>query len=265
MIMILLMWLSCIPIEVLQRWGVIRVLYIGQHPLNGWIFMVAGGLFLFALLIFAPLYRKFGVQSLRRIEKGKHFPVRTHFPIMVNLRRVFSIEKIFNFDKSCLYDFNDNDEYDKNKLFGLSFAFWPRIKTRKWLACRKANKDVVLPWFSFLGLVVIKPQHWSSVRFTWNTVNKVNKIDIYPYVYDKGVRKRISESLGLCNIGEDYHFKLHVDKRADRVIFVKSHTANGSNVYEYAIKDTGIFYNYLDVYFGGNKKAPHDMIIQEGT
>lgn len=263
-LMILLMFLSSIIVEVLDRAFFPKPIYLGNHPIQGWIFLVACALFLFSIFIFAPLYRKFGVEKTRRIKKGEHFPMKIHFPLIINPNRIFSITKIFNFDKSCLYDFNDNDEHDKNKLFGLSFAIWPRIRTQAWEHKNFENGKTVLIWFRFLGLVVIKPMHWSSVRFCWNTVNKDGKVDIWPYIYNKGIRISNFKAIGTCDPGKDYVFRIDIDKIIDAVIFTKINSEDGERITtNYDIEDTGIMYMYLDLYFGGNRTAPHDITIEE--
>jgi len=196
----------------------------------------------------------------RIIKKGKHYPNNFIFPFMVEFNNEVSITVKYAFMSSCLYDFDDNDEYDKNKLVGISFVVFPRIRTKKWLNNKIDSGNVVLPWFKFLGLVVIKPHHWSSIRICWNTVNKEGKIDVWPYVYDRGMRISGMKKMAMCEIDQKYIFTVNVYKESDRIeLFCYDEARTDINSNLYRIKDKGSLFMFLDLYFGGNKAAPHDM------
>lgn len=246
-------------IAVLEYFYIIPNLRIGGNNVIGILFISTSVLFVFSLVIFLPLYRLFGVKTIRTIRQGQHYPDRTYFPFFVNKKPIFSKNRTFMFTESCLYDFNDKDESDKNKLMGISFVIFPRIRSKSWL---KEQTLPVLVWFTILGYVVIKPMHWRSARICWNTVNKENKIDIWPYFYDKGVRISGLSKMYTCELYIEYDFYVEVDKKENTVeLSVKDTTHIGTE--KHTINDIGSAYLYLDLYFGGNKPAPHTMIINE--
>jgi len=179
---------------------------------------------------------------------------------MVKFNKLVPLAIKYKFTPSCLYDFDDNDEYDKNKLVGLAFVVLPRIRTKSWLNKVINHGGTVLPWFKFLGLVVINPIHWSSARVCWNTVNKEGKIDIWPYIYDKGIRVSGLKKMTMCDIDKPYLFGVNMDKSSNMIQFFcrEENKTKPVSVY-YKLKDIGIFFLFLDLFFGGNKAAPHDM------
>lgn len=224
------------------------------------IFFILIGFITFGAFIFAPLCRIFRVGSTRIIKKGKHYPTRKHFPFILSLHNIKHIHRTFVFTNSCLYDFDDNDEHDKNKLFGISFAMFPRIRTNEWVKQKHNNNSIVMAWFKLLGLSVIKPHHWSSARFCWNTINKHGKVNIYPYIYDEGIRVTLP-LMGTCEL--DLHHKFRIEIMNGIVMFTMNGSAGENITTTHYIGNTGIFYYYLDLYFGGNKTAPHDIKIEE--
>ena len=152
------------------------------------------------------------------IKKGKHrsgFYFSPQFDIKHIKRKIL-------FKENCIYKFGDVDDFDINKLFGVSFGM----------------------------------HHTNSVRFGWNTDG--DQIGIYNYYYKSGKRfmtKMISiptETEFLFEIIiRDYYYEL-------RIINTDGQLIGWSNVSK--PKTTKWSY-HLFPYFGGNKVAPHNMEI----
>lgn len=254
--------------EFLYRGNVLRV-YLGNHTLNVWFLFVTIGLVLFVLVIFAPLYRKFGVQELRTINKGKHYPKRIRWPIFVNFKDYFRIELKVRFDPNCVYNFGNEDNHDKNKLFGLSFTLLPRIRHKDWIR----GGDVRI-WFRLGNYIVIKPHHWNSVRFGWNVSPNMSQLLLTPYIFRNG--KRVSRDYFSNNVGDwisfdtdkYYRFILNVRKETREVRMV-IYDNSGSDLYLdfdkiiLKVPKWKVVYYYLDLYFGGNRTAPHTMHLEQ--
>lgn len=238
-----------------------------EHSLSGVIFMVAGGLLLFGLLIFGPLYREYGVSTVRQIDKGKHYPRATRWPLIVLFKDFFRIDMRVKFLDSCIYEFNDVDDYDFNKLFGLSFTLLPRIRSKTWAG----GKDT-RTWFSIGNYIVIKPHHWNSIRFVWNCLE--GKIAMAPYVFKNGERVNkpyfADQSGATLLFNTDIYYKLVMSVRKEtseaRLIIYEGQSSDlymDFDVTTMKMPKWFVLYQYLDLYFGGNKTAPHTMRLEE--
>lgn len=93
------------------------------------------------------------------IKKGKHYSNWFNFPLFITRR---SIKFQFMIDSSAHYTLNNEDDYDWNKLFGLS---------NSWNA------------------------HESSARLCWRRLNE-EQFQICLYTYDNGI-KTISKEMTL--------------------------------------------------------------------
>ena len=137
--------------------------------------------------------------------------------------------KTVTFNKSAVYQFDDVDQYDINKLFGLSYGY----------------------------------HHNNSARFGWRSPGKHSSmIEIVAYCYVDG--KRVKEDghslfVAMVPIDEPFEYKLHTNEKAHyftvtqgmRVLGTKEIPHNGVPCWGY----------HLYPYFGGNKKAPHNITI----
>jgi hypothetical protein len=123
------------------------------------------------------------------------------------------------FDRSCLYEFDDEDRYDINKLFGMSDGL------------THSN---------------------NSCRFGWRS--KGDSIEIMVYIKSEG--KMVIESIGKVGVGDINEYELSIEGSVYRYrINTSIYVIDRVSKYE------GIRY-HLFPYFGGNKVAPHDMIIK---
>lgn len=153
------------------------------------------------------------------LKKGKH---RSGFFANFHIK-LFKLKYEICFSKNCIYNFGDIDDFDINKLFGISLGF----------------------------------HHKNSIRFGWN-IDK-DLIAIHSYCYKNGERfmnKLISiptETIHTfeININNDY-YELKIFNQNKNII-------GWSKI----CKQKTINWGYLLFpYFGGNKCAPHDMEIK---
>jgi hypothetical protein len=111
------------------------------------------------------------------------------------------------FTESCLYNIEDNDKYDINKLFGFS---------RGW-------------------------HHKNSARFGWNCID--GKINIYAYCYVDGERKYkevcsvnilTNYQMSINDFGSFYLFSVYSNRNINEVIIEKNKTTSfGYKLYPY--------------------------------
>ena len=136
-----------------------------------------------------------------------------------NIKRI-KYEAIFT--ESCLYVFDNEDDADVNKLFGLSFGF----------------------------------HHKNSVRFGWN--NDGDNIAIYTYCYKQGERQ-IKKILSIP-INSKHTFEINVfESYYEMKIFNNEGGLIGWENIERA-KTINCGYK-LFPNFEGNQPAPHDIKI----
>jgi hypothetical protein len=158
------------------------------------------------------------------------FPYFEFFLFFIKQNKSFSITKHFKFTDSAIYQFNDADQYDINKLFGFSVGM----------------------------------HHNNSFRFGWRPNKDLNKIEIVGYEYHDKVR---IPSIPICEVelNKWYEYKMiylcgfktihyHVSDGSKTIIA-------GGNKIELKHK---INWGYrLGLYFGGNKKAPHNITVYQ--
>jgi len=162
------------------------------------------------------------------IKKNKHYPWLIPIVLVIWVKRKISTIRTANFlfTDSCLYDLRDEDQWDTNKLFGFSIGHH---------------------------------QHQSSFRFGWRPILKENKIEIVAYEYHNGLRNKI---MPICRvtINEWHVFRIiyipdlgRCYYRINDIEFVNKFCLMKKHGWGYI----------LGVYFGGNKKAPQDIIIHK--
>lgn len=125
------------------------------------------------------------------------------------------------FSKDCVYEFNDEDQFDVNKLFGLSFGL----------------------------------HHNNSARFGWRSVGHQIELSAYCYVN----KNRVILPLGLIDIDKSYKLELVITD--DYYIFNVYNEQNlvyNGNIRKSKTRCLGY---KLFPYFGGNRTAPHTMHI----
>lgn len=149
-----------------------------------------------------------------------------HFSPHVGVKEM---KRTVRFDSSCYYAFNDEDQYDINKLFGFSEGL----------------------------------HHQNSARFGWRCNPNKRSIEIHTYVYRDGVRVNVNGPLSLITevpLNTTFYASIQCNKEfyIFRVVYGKFVSAMAIGRSDKAYK----FGYYLYPYFGGNKTAPHDMVLE---
>lgn len=173
-----------------------------------------------------------------RIKKGRHYPylIPIAFPFWVRKNEGSFRTAKFMFTDSCMFDLKDEDQWDVNKLFGFSIGHH---------------------------------HERSSFRFGWRPLLNNGTIEIVGYEYHDGWRMK---TMSICEVQLDKWYKFRVgylpyidrtqylimDEETDKLI-------KDREIYEFSndvklAKKSGLGYT-LGVYFGGNEKAPQDIII----
>lgn len=166
------------------------------------------------------------------IKKGWHRPFSLIPPFFRGLRfnrdKNQIIGKELLFDESCEYMLGSDDQYDWNKLYGWSFG--------------------------------VDGIHKNSIRFVWRYYPDKKYVEVAPYTYIDG--KRIlptKEQIVKVKIGEKISTSIEVVDNHARL----SITTDKCRFYDFHFTDC--HYKVLFgawFYFGGNRKAPHDITIR---
>lgn len=164
-------------------------------------------------------------KEIFNIKKGKHYPKGLHFGVTFKKH----IEFICSFDKSCLYDLEDNDNYDVNKLYGFSTTWFHHVQSAR------------------LGWRCLDGKHIQIVTYSYNDgVRSLDDIDVLGEVLpDEEFKCRISDE------ENSYMYTFVILDRPDTLRIARDKKE----------KDWFIFHYLLYPYFGGNRTAPHNMKI----
>ena len=136
------------------------------------------------------------------------------------------ISCIVQFDFSSKYDFGNDEQFDVNKLFGLTFGF-----SRK-----------------------------ESARFGWRYAPEVNKFFLYAYTYVNGVRAftKVCECVAnhsyVCQLrvhDNYYTFTVFVQKTSEEIGFCSVEKRHQKKIAW-----------LLGPFFGGTLPAPHNMTLK---
>ncbi len=156
------------------------------------------------------------------IKKGKHYSF--HFP-KFHFGRDKEFEVRFIFNTGCKYDLGNDDNYDINKLWGLSFGL----------------------------------HHKNSFRIGWNAVGAGKKsLSIFYYAYNNGVRT--FEQIGIIDEDNLGKYKVKLDYDNNRIAISNEFVDDFPKYFPYTFPKFKWGY-YLFPYFGGNNKAPRNMTI----
>ncbi len=128
------------------------------------------------------------------------------------------------FDSNCLYDLLDSDNWDANKLYGVSTSYNHMIQ---------------------------------SARIGWRCVNN-ETIEVLTFVHDEH-KFQTPEVLGTVSPDEWFTCKILVKDKSFVFSFTKDKT---TNIILVPKKSKGWSFKYkLYPYFGGNETAPHNMSL----
>lgn len=157
------------------------------------------------------------------IRKNSHWSNKFFHKLFNFFNLEHRLSYVVTFDESCLYSINTEDRFDINKLFGFSSGF---------------------------------NHHKNSARIGWNSYN--NKIHLHAYCYINGVRT--IKFIRAIRVYEEY--KMMICDRNDHYLFTVITTDNW--ITQIKISKTGKFKKGYKLwpYFGGNLKAPWNMLIE---
>jgi len=96
--------------------------------------------------------------------------------------------------------------------------------------------------------------HSNSARFGWRWLN--DTLEIHAYVYADGERK--SKLIGAVDLNESYQYELSIQ---DEFYVFELEGYDPVYMDRINICNKGLYY-MLYPYFGGNEKAPHEIVIQ---
>lgn len=157
------------------------------------------------------------------ILRGFHRPLQLIPACFRNMKigKAFKFSKTVVFTDSCKYDLKSSDQYDWNKLFGIS--------------TERIHKD--------------------SWRFAWRNLNN-NNVEVCAYCYDNG--ERWTSGILTLPLGIPHTFTIERDEDG-YILF----NVNGKYfLAEIHDEKKRKFFWGCGLYFGGNRKAPHNIVIE---
>jgi hypothetical protein len=163
-----------------------------------------------------------------KIKKGYHYSNLIYKIPFLHLFKK-TIKHTLYFNENVIYELNNGDQMDINKLFGISFGF----------------------------------HHKNSARFGWRWNTEKNKIEILAYIYVDGKRINEWDEDTLIAELEPYEVcEMKIKKENNYYIFNIYSDSTKKNYIKKLKCGKGKFWGYyLFPYFGGNQVAPHDIEI----
>jgi hypothetical protein len=158
------------------------------------------------------------------IKKGNHYASGINFGTFSGKK----ISRTAAFDSSCKYDLGDADQLDINKLYGFSEGL----------------------------------HQTNSARFGWRYNLNTDKIQLLAYVYNNG--DVINEWEADTLLGEVACFtNVYTEIEVTESYYVFRATINGKIIVKSITRTVNGYPSgyLLYPYFGGNKVAPHDILI----
>lgn len=167
------------------------------------------------------------------IQKNKRRPfpyLNPIIPVLINKNKDYSITRYFKFTETAIYRFYDDDQHDVNKLFGFSFGW----------------------------------HHKNSVRFGWRPTKDLTKIEIVGYEY---INKLRVPTIPICDVELNKWYKYELKYKGGVFGQIEYHVTDGEKqfgtIHPIVLRNKFNLGYRLFLYFGGNKKAPHDILIYQ--
>jgi hypothetical protein len=154
------------------------------------------------------------------------------FPFKIKgLNRIedYIFKKTFRFTESCRYNLYTEDQYDWNKLYGVSFGIF--------------------------GI------HKNSARFVWRYDLVTQKIEIGAYWYIDGYRNYYT----LCSVEINDTINFKMTFLHDSIVFTVLDDLMPISKYVLYMNENILKKNRYEcgIYFGGNRRAPQRIEIKE--
>lgn len=161
------------------------------------------------------------------IKKNAHYASGFNFGIHKN---GMQMSKTIIFNDSCIYNLNNNNQLDINKLFGFSVGLF-------------------------------SSNHENSARFGWRWNVETKKIELLAYVYVSG--ERVNEwdmNILILSISINSQTFCTISIDGPQYKFEAINSEIGGNFILMPRAGNGMGYNQYP-YFGGSEVAPHDICI----
>lgn len=175
------------------------------------------------------------------IAQGEHRAKPTSFGLW---KKKKSIERKVKFTDSCNYTLAGEDKEDISKLFGLGF-------------CTGADIFSVIRGMFNQKHIPDTFHHTDSARFGWFFDSETKQVRLFAYCYINGARA----SQEICSVGLNEEVKCRIEmsnKTYTFTVFKKDTfhtiTANYTHSKKWAY--------LLNLYFGGNQPAPHEIKVE---
>jgi hypothetical protein len=181
------------------------------------------------------------------IYRGKHRVSK--FPVKIWIGPVPLLRYSVRFDDSWKQSWPGDDTNDVSKLIGIGcFNLWWCVKMN---VVRFVRSIFTKDKYSFAA-----PHHWKSSRIGIDYNETLDVMDVYEYVYHKGVRffRKVCE----FQFYATYH--IEIDKRPDETLISISNTTDNHLVSISSHHWKGISY-LLRPYFGGDNPARRDTNV----
>ena len=165
-----------------------------------------------------------------KILKNRHYETPFPFPKFYFGNKIMETTYKFTFTESCKYDL-DKDQNDINKLFGFGYGY----------------------------------HHNISDRVGWRYDPESNQIELLTYIYNN--KKRKSRHIAWVNLWESVviTIKAQLDYNTGGIVthfIVKIGDSTIETIDYKQIAGFSKWFKYsLGGYFGGNRKAPHDIYL----
>lgn len=165
-----------------------------------------------------------------KILKNKHYETPFPFPKFYFGDTIMETTCKFTFTESCKYDI-DKDQNDINKLFGFGYGY----------------------------------HHNISDRVGWRYDPELDQIELLTYIYNN--KKRKSRHIAWVNIDDSVVItvKPQLDYRTGKLTTKFIIKSNDCSIEIMAYKQLSGFSKWfkysLGGYFGGNRKAPHNIYL----
>jgi len=138
------------------------------------------------------------------------------------------------FTANCAYQIDPANQSDWNKVLGYTIGLFPaKGKT---------------------------PVHYNSIRFGWRFYNGF--LEIAPYWYSKGDRHTAdADNLPVAKLTLDQYYDFKIVRSGSTYTLSVNGPNSVNQTWQLSNMATATFGWSLNLYFGGNCKAPHDISV----
>lgn len=168
------------------------------------------------------------MSKIKKYIVRKHCHYSNFFPSFLKIKDSMEFKWTVKFTDSCKYEIDEPSCV--NKLFGFCFGF---------------------------GV------HKNSVRFGWTYNKDINCIYLWSYFYRNG--KLHKDKIYTSNLNVEHTYKIEIHRISSTLgNYTFRFLVDGEEVSGFEeIQSDCCFLTTLGVYFGGNTRAPHKIIVEK--